>query len=325
MLNKKVVDTFTGELYYANADEVKDSLAASKKPDRGCFNIDKASLINDLDNKVFYLIGDFPGDSDWYGFTIKIFLYDNGQALGTMKFIVEAKTAPSKLTAYYEKRNNGFVIHGYFVTDGAEGKESFILYIEKPEVKEEGLEVPSAVSMPVSEAGAATVRRQKKKTAAQQPAKTTGAQKNLKSMKSIEVKEDTQGLVGYFTDLDAASEKRAHIHFLCYSLTKVGFNVHPLHNEAGLPDLLIENEGVYIFIHVYSSNKRKPSWKVDIKKNQKEHLYIFCHALATDFVPDMYIVEGSKVAGWMQKRGSISIEQKEMVNIKNSWTPLLDE
>ncbi|HTE22961.1 hypothetical protein [Flavitalea sp.] len=129
-MSKKVVSKYLGKLYVINDDELQEWLSEQVLPDLTYVELNEMALIEDSVNKTQFLLGDFPGTSSAYGFTIKIFIYNKDhRALGSLKYVVDASVPESKINAHFVKTADGLTIHGHFTRVDRDGKECFLLTI----------------------------------------------------------------------------------------------------------------------------------------------------------------------------------------------------
>ncbi len=315
-MRKKIIDIFRGELFMSNVDVIEECLKNTSRPDENSYEFKKVSLIEDQENNSRYLIGDFEGDDREYGFTLKIFLYKDGKALGNWRYVPEANVGPSTLHAsFIDLADAGFIVHGFFLTEGKTGKEFFIFFVEKPNQLKNSSIIKIQEPKKPSPKDRSTLKQ-------------STSQKLLpNSIKKIKTKKGDESydisVIRSFIKLRPESGKQACVHFLAYLLVKMGFLVQTYHSNGGFPELLIEKNGKYLYIHVNVSNERKPQWKVSGIK-MEDHFYIFCHVISNEIFPDVYILKGPTLNSLMKRNSKISTVDKQMSKIKNSWAPLFD-
>lgn len=319
-MDKKVIDSFVGELYMCNPDEVQKSIKEKSKPDLDPFELKKINLIEDEKNQSTYLIGDSEGDDEYYSFTLKIFLYKDYKALGNCYYLAEAKMPQEKIYAKYLKWSSGFMIYGYFQYQGSDSKESFILFVEKSYDRDVDKRKAKIVPKPYEFKKVNLVPKVKNTKDVSSTRKTGKIVKPKKAAKSKII--ETVSITDNFINLTSKADKQSCIYFLACILIKMGYTVQINPSIKELPELIIQKNNKSSHIYVNVSAKRKPSWNIiNIKRNE---FYIFCHNQSKDDFPDVYILKGSGVTNLIRRAGEINIEEKTMAKIKNSWAPLLD-
>lgn len=327
--SRRVIDTFSGQMYFPDKDDYEKLATSLSKPeDYHFWEFPKINLIEDNATNIRFLIGDFNGNDDWYGFSIKIFIYKDGKALGHVKYLVESKWKDDKIEAHFiDRKEDGFVVFGWWFTGGDQKqKDPFLFFVERPAAKKFNTK-PLALSYPKgNDSTDSTVKQAKepKKAVVKTSvvSKTSNKPKTIKATKISEEEIREEQLSNSFVELTALKEKQACLHFLAYILIKIGFQVQQGNIAMDFSDLILLKDNEYSFVHALSSNKKEGVWKIDVPKEHYEHNYIFCHTISKEFFPDIFIATGKEVAKWMKKNGKISTKDKVLVSIKNLWDPL---
>ncbi|RYE39805.1 MAG: hypothetical protein EOP48_25355 [Sphingobacteriales bacterium] len=127
-MSKTVTNKYSGRLFHVNDDELTDWTESHMVPRLTHASIENMSLVTDAVNKCEYLIGDFAGTTDVYGFSLKIFLYQKDKkALGTFRYVVDAGMPDGKISAMFRAEDDGISVYGFYTGISAEGKQCFIL------------------------------------------------------------------------------------------------------------------------------------------------------------------------------------------------------
>lgn len=336
-LPRKVVDTFVGEMYFPDEKITKICISQRKKPeDYYYWEFKKVNLIEDSVNNVRYLIGDFEGNENWYPCSLKAFIYKDGRMLGTVRYLAESGWKDDKLDGrYLDLGSGGYILHGFWLKEGKlEAKESFLFFVQKPEVvipSVSGISTTTEKVTPKKEKpqkslSSAKVSQAKTQTAAVTQKAAVNSVALKKKAKAAVVKKEKEAsheeITHGFVKLGVEQDRKAALHFLSYMLIKIGYEVQLLEDGINLPDLLISRGEVTSFVYLHTSNKKKANWRVSVSKLQRQHYFIFCHTVSEEFFPDIYILKGSEVSSWLKRYPKLSVEDKLMANRKNSWGPL---
>lgn len=328
-VSRRVIDTFSGQMYFPHIDDYEKLVTSLSKPeDCPVWEFPKINLIEDSTTNIRFLIGDFNGTDNWYGCSIKIFIYKDGKALGHVKYLAESKWKDEKIEArFIDRKEDGIVVFGWWLTERDQmQKEPFLFFVEKPAAKEfntKSLDMSIPKGKDSSDSAVKQVKESKKTVVKKSVVnKKSNKPKTIKATKISEEEISEERLSNSFVELTALKEKQACLHFLSYMLIKIGFQVQQGNIDLDFSDLILLKDNEYSFVHVLSSNKKEGIWKIDVPKEHYEHNYIFCHTISKEFFPDFFITFGKEVAKWVKKNGKISTKDKELVSIKNHWGPI---
>jgi hypothetical protein len=130
---RKLIKQYTADVFFPNHDEIQDFVA-----DREMLYetiqpmvIKKFNLIEDPENKSRFLVGDFEGIENFAPWTIKVFLYDDGKVLGSLKYLAQFNFPEEKIEATYTKgKKDNMIIHGICrVIRNGEQKQGFLVIV----------------------------------------------------------------------------------------------------------------------------------------------------------------------------------------------------
>jgi hypothetical protein len=308
MPNRKVLDVLSGEFYLVNPDEIESSLANYTRPLYDPWMIEKLSLIEDLDSRSRFLVGDYPGERGYSSFTIKSFLYkDDFKALGNLKYHVTTGLPTYNITGKYEETEAGYIIYGFLTNPIKDGKECFMLYADKP-----AKEITASAAKSQNTTRTSTVKRN---TVSSQKASTPSSKKQ-NTEKNLTLSKSDLSIIDSFVSLDSEAENKSSCYFLSYVLTNVGYNVQLLENKTHRPKLLLEYNNILSYVHVYTSSSANASWNVVVDTTQLDHLYVFCHIITSELYPDIYIFTGSDIVKSGKKNKAIKVSDIKLQKVK---------
>jgi hypothetical protein len=129
---RTLIRQYQADLFFPNHDMIEAYLEDKNFLYRveSHVKIKKINFVDDSENKVRFLKGDFERTRDHAGGTITIFVYNDGKVAGFIKYTVDLKLPDNKINGkYVEEDNANILIQGYVTTDGTEGKVGFIAMI----------------------------------------------------------------------------------------------------------------------------------------------------------------------------------------------------
>lgn len=312
-MDAQILDTFKGEICFPNSVDYKQLLITKEKPgDCEFWSVKKFTLIQNKEIGSKYLIGDYEGDDNFYGCSIKIFIYPDSKALGHAKYVAESKWEDNKLDAHYEITPVGdyFIFGNWFSGDNLDVKECFIAYIERNE-KQSLFQVQLTSSL------------EKEKT------DTPPRQSQIPDKDKVEIAQyKTKSASSFstsFIKLTLAQEKASTLHFLAFMFIKIGHSVQIVQDIPNRESLIVSKAGTTKNIQVIYTSKKAGAWTLPPPAEINPTIYAFCHLLQKDYFPDVYFVSENQVSALARKKAELNINNKLFIEQKNNWSLFLDQ